>query len=258
MLIDVHVHYGYFFFPIHFSNADAIISIMDRFGIDLSLVSNARGIFYDFRDCNSEQFADIEKYPDRMRGYVVLNPNYPESSLEELEKYRTHKQFVGVKLHASWHNKPIDGKEFDVIFSRCDELGIPVLIHSYVVDDFSDQVSSPERIANVGRRYRNKIVLAHMGGNSRRTFRAIEGIDNIFVDISSGRERASQLYVWELERVSQAMDALGEDRVLFGSDFPLLDPSICLGMMEDANLSPAVREKINWKNADKLFRLRNE
>jgi Predicted metal-dependent hydrolase of the TIM-barrel fold len=255
MLIDVHVHYGYSFFPIEPANAETLISTMDKYKIDISMVSSFRGIFYDFRDCNSEMFRAIEAYPQRLQGYVVLNPNYPELSQAELKKYREHPQFAGVKLHASWHNKPIDGKEFAFIFDLCDEWDIPMLIHSYVEDDFSDQVSSPERIANVAKRHKNKIIMAHMGGNSRRACRAIANLENLYMDISSGRERASQLYVWELERIANAVKEVGADRILFGTDFPLLDPSICLGMFEDAILSEEDFQKIAWENAVGIFKI---
>jgi predicted TIM-barrel fold metal-dependent hydrolase len=124
-----------------------------------------------------------------------------------------------------------------------------------VVGDFEDQVSSPERIANVAKLHKNPIIVAHMGGNSRRTCKAIKGIENLYIDISSGRERASQLYVWELGRVEEAVKEIGADKVLFGSDLPLLDPAICMGMMEDSKLTEEEREKIMWKNAARIFKL---
>jgi predicted TIM-barrel fold metal-dependent hydrolase len=160
-----------------------------------------------------------------------------------------------VKLHASWHNRPIDGPEFAPIFELCEELALPVLIHSYVVDDFGDQNSCPERIANVAKRHKNPLIAAHMGGNARRCFKALRGLDHVYVDISSGRERASQLYVWRYGRVDEAVAELGAERVLFGSDFPLLDVSICMGMMADAHLDDNTRDLIMSGNARRIFGL---
>mgnify|MGYP005843142003 CR=1 FL=1 len=255
MIIDMHVHYGFLFFPINLFSSDDLVKKMDTFKIDVGIVSNVRGIFYDFRDCNRELHNAISKYPGRLKGYIVVNPNYIEESIEQIVEYSKEPQFVGVKLHASWHNKPIDGCEFAPIFEKCDELKLPVLVHSYVVDDFSDQVSSPERIVNVAKRYSNPIIVAHMGGNSKRTIKAVKNIENVYIDISSGRERASQLYVWQFGRVDEAVKELGADKILFGTDFPLLDPSICMGMMEDSYLGDEERELIMYKNACKVFNM---
>jgi uncharacterized protein len=253
MIIDVHVHYGYLFFPIKLFGVPDLIKKMDVFGLDISIISNLRGIFHDFRDCNRELYEAISGYPDRLKGYIVVNPNYPEESLRQIEEYSKIKQFIGVKLHASWHNQPIDNKKFDVIFEKCEELDLPVLVHSYVADDSADQVSCPERIANVAMRHKNPIIIAHMGGNSKRTARAVKDIGNVYIDISSGRERATQLYVWKLGRVDDAVRELGAERVLFGSDFPLLDPSICMGMMEDSKISGREKELVMYKNAKRIF-----
>ena len=255
MIIDTHVHCGFFYFPIRQLDADGMLAVMDRFGIDISIISNIDGLFYDFNDCNDAIKLMLAKAPDRLKGYVVCNPNYLEKSLAEIKKYARHPDFVGVKLHASWHNRPIDGSEFAPIFELCEELMLPVLIHSYVVDDTGDQNSCPERIANVARRHKNPLITAHMGGNARRCFKALRNFEHVSVDISSGRERASQLYVWRCGRVDEAVIEMGAKRVIFGSDFPLLDVSICMGMMEDARLDDKTRDLIMSGNAQRIFGL---
>jgi uncharacterized protein len=255
MIIDVHVHCGFMFFPIKASVSEDLIKAMDEFNIDVGIVSPIEGIFYASMDCNQKMYDSIKKFPDRLKGYIVVNPNYPMEAMEQLEKFSKIPQFIGVKVHPSWYNRPVDGPEFEPVFNKCEELDLPVLVHSYVIGDQEDQVSCPERIANVARRHGNPIIVAHMGGNSGRTCKVIKNIDNMYMDISSGRERASQLYVWELGRIDDAVKEIGADKILFGSDMPLLDPSICFGMMEDSNLSGEDREKIMWKNANRIFKL---
>jgi len=253
MIIDVHMHYGFLFFPIKLFKVEDMISKMDKFGIDMGMVSNLRGIFYDFRQCNSELRDAIAPYPDRLKGYIVVNPNYPEESLRQIEEFSRLPQFVGVKLHASWHNRPIDGEEFDPLFKMCEKLGLPVLVHSYVADDRADQVSCPERIANAAARHDIPVILAHMGGNAVRTAKAIKDIKNICVDISTGRERAAQLYVWNLGRIDDCVREIGAERVLFGSDMPVIDPAVSMGMLEDSQISAREKELIMYKNAERIF-----
>jgi Predicted metal-dependent hydrolase of the TIM-barrel fold len=255
MLIDVHLHYGFEFFPIRASVSEDLIRAMNKFNIDVGIVSSVGGIWYTYPDCNREMYDSIKKFPDRLKGYIVVNPNYPGAAIRQLEEYSQIPQFVGVKVHPSWHNKFVDGPEYEPIFQKCEELNLPVLVHSYVIDDYEDQVSCPERIANVARKHKNPIIVAHMGGNSKRACKAIKDVDNLYMDISSGRERASQLYVWELGRVENAAREIGAEKILFGSDLPLLDPAICIGLMEDSVLSDKERELIMWKNSSKIFKI---
>lgn len=255
MIIDVHLHYGFMFFPIRASVAADLIKAMDKFHINVGIVSSVGGIWYTSPDCNREMYDSIKKFPDRLKGYIVVNPNYPELALQHLDEYSQISQFIGVKVHPSWHNQPVDGPAFEPIFQRCEELNLPVLVHSYVSGDSEDQVSCPERIANVAGRHKNPIIVAHMGGNAARACKAIKNLDNVYMDISSGRERASQLYVWELGRVENAVKEIGAAKILFGSDLPLLDPAICMGMMADSILSDRERELIMWKNASRIFKI---
>lgn len=253
--IDVHVHCGFIFFPIAPLDPAGLVNAMDRYGIDMAMVSNIDGLFYDYTDCNRLMFDAIAPFSTRLKGYIVVNPNYVDDSLAQIEHYSKLPQCCGVKLHASWHNKPIDSPAFRPLFEACEQLDLPVLVHSYVADDYQDQVSCPERVANAAARYENQVILAHMGGNARRAIRAIKDCSNVSIDISCGRERASQLYVWEYNRVGEAVAALGADRVVYGTDFPLLDISICNGMIADATLSQDDLDLIHYKNACRIFKL---
>lgn len=257
MIIDMHTHCGYQFFPMRAEDGAKMLEVMDRFDIDVAVISNIEGIFYDFRSANQRLETILGQAPQRLFGYVIVNPNYPDESLELIARYAAHPQFVGVKLHASWHNKPIDGPEFDTLFAACEKYGLPVLIHSYVVDDAADQISSPERIMRVAARHANPLIIAHMGGNHRRMIRAVlEGGNppHVYTDISTGRERASQLHAWSVGRIEEAVHALGANKILFGTDFPPLDPAISFGMMEDAQLAPQDKQAIYCRNAAGIFR----
>lgn len=256
-IIDVHTHCGYQFFPMRCDNASHVLTVMDRFGIDLTVLSSIEAIFYDFRGANERIEQVLLACPERLYGYIVVNPNYPHESQELIGRYAEHPQFLGVKMHPSWHNKAIDGTAFAPLFASCEKHGLPVLIHSYVVDDAADQVSSPERILRVAKRHANPLIIAHMGGNHHRMIRAMLDEGNpahVFTDISTGRERASQLYAWSVRRVEDAVQALGAEKILFGTDFPPLDPSISFGMMRDAQLSVDEQEAIYWRNARRIFK----
>ena len=58
-----------------------------------------------------------------------------------------------------------------------------------------------------------------------------------------------------LATVRAAVAIAGPDRLLWGSDAPLLEPSFVLGTYRDAGLAPDALERVFWGNAAALFGL---
>ena len=253
MIIDIHGHYGYSFFPIVVEEEDAIVRYLDIYRIDKCIVSNFRGLFYSLDNANDEVMKAVKKHPGRLYGYIVVNPNYPERSVEEIRLYSSTDGFVGVKIHPAWHGVPVDSELFEPIFNICDELDLPILAHSFVSEYLGDQVSAPERLARVATKHSTKIIMGHMGGNSRRGIKAAKGIDNLFVEISGGRQDADSPCGWNTQRVEEAVKELGEKKVMFGTDLPLVEPGCSMGIMDDADLGIELRNMIMYKNALDVF-----
>ena len=88
--------------------------------------------------------------------------------------------------------------------------------------------------------------MGHMGGMEWKaaTERAKEA-DNVYLEICSGFSLRN--------KIEDAVEAVGAQRVLFGSDMTLLDPASSLGMVLDAEISSEEKKKILYKNAEELF-----
>jgi len=255
MIIDVHAHCGYMFFPIRIEKEDEIVNLLDKYKIDKCIISHIKGIFYDFRGANEELLKGMRKYPSRLYGYVIVNPNYLDESLAEIEKYAKIENFVGVKLHPMWHATSPNSKPYRLIFEKCEELKLPVLVHSFDPDTQETNISAPEKLAQVAGKYTIPIIMAHLGGNEKRGVQSAKHVENLYVDISGGRQDADQQYVWSPQRIELAVGELGPERVLFGTDLPLIDPSITLGMMRDAQISEKEKDMIFYLNAQRIFKL---
>ena len=254
MIIDCHAHLGWWFFPIKQESGADLIPIMDKWHIDKAVCSSVRAIMEDCRNANKQVEEWIAPYSGRLYGYIVLNPHYPEIWQRDLETYAANPQFVGVKLHPAWHSCPIDSKPYAAIFKRCEELKLPILAHSYDPTPDTISPSAPERLARVAQEYDMQIIMGHMGGNAVRGIKACaSSTSNLSLEISAGRENAGQQYAWDLLRVRRAVDALGAERVLFGSDMPLVDPAICFGAIRDTDLTPEQHDLIMWKNAARIL-----
>jgi len=94
------------------------------------------------------------------------------------------------------------------------------------------------------------LVLAHWGGGLffYELMRSVrQSLGNLYYDTAA----SPFLYDPRVYRV--AVEILGADRILFGSDYPLISPSRYFKEMEEAGLSPDERERILGANALELL-----
>jgi hypothetical protein len=88
--------------------------------------------------------------------------------------------------------------------------------------------------------------MGHMGGdNWQEGIEAAAKTNNIYLEPCSSFPDA--------DKVLAAVEAVGPDRVLFGSDSNLLNPAFTVGMVADTDLSIEIKRKIFYENAQRLF-----
>lgn len=61
--------------------------------------------------------------------------------------------------------------------------------------------------------------------------------------------------MWNQETLACAVSALGADRIMFAVDYPYVDSGSAVDRIEKADISREDKEKICYKNAEKLFRV---
>ncbi len=134
-------------------------------------------------------------------------------SLKTLETALNHTdKILGVKLHPTFDRVPVTHAEYDPIFYRLEEDGLIALVHCGRWVEVSGSHHAIERAIE----YPDiTFVLAHMGGNeldlSLKTITAVEALENIYLDTSNCRVP---------KVIEKAVETLGPDRILFGSDTP--------------------------------------
>lgn len=145
----------------------------------------------------------IAEHPDRFLGWIFLNPLAGDGPAE-IERWRAVPGFVGVKLHPHWHGWPIAGAL--PIAQRCEQLGLPILIHLGFAERGQWRVLA-DRCPKL------KMVFAHCGmPHFDRMWHAIKDDHRLWVDVSSP-------YLDE-QLVRDAVAVLGPERVLYGTDAP--------------------------------------
>jgi len=161
------------------------------------------------REQNDAVLEAIRVAPDRLLGYVYLNPKHPEASLEEIERCVVRGPMVGIKL---WIAMRCCEPPLDPLMRRAGELRLPVLQHTFFrLGGNLPGESSPDDLVQLAARHPQvNFICAHTGADWERGIRAVRPQKNISVDVCGMDPHAG----W----VEMAVRELGHQRVLFGSD----------------------------------------
>jgi hypothetical protein len=208
-------------------------------------VATSPGQVLSINDFISESVVDSGGF---FAGFCSLHPDMTEKEIDrEILRIETL-GLIGVKLHPDFQRFRADGKRamkiFEVIGSR-----LPVLIHA---GDSRYEFSSPHKIAKAKKHFPQlTLIAAHLGGWSEWDSAVLElaGYDKLYVDTSSS------LYALSPDKAVEYISAFGEERVLFGTDYPMWDIKEELQRFNKLELTDSAREKILYKNAHKLLNL---
>jgi len=240
MIIDAHAHIACWEELGISGDADYVIELMDLYNIDVACISNSRALRYNFIEGNESILKAVRKYPKRLLGYAAINPWYGEEAVKEVERRINRDGMIGLKLHVSHTRINYHSSLYDPIFEEASDLGVPVLIHCY------DGGASADRVA--AKHPKVKLILGHMGGAD--WFDAIlvaERHRNIYLEICSS--------IVERGMIESAVRRVGAERVLFGTDMPLLDPVVSLSKVLDAEISESEKDLILGENMRKILGL---
>lgn len=163
-------------------------------------------IYHIYPDPDNEPiFQAVEEHPHRFLGWIFVNPKGQKDQIAEFEKYKEHPGFVGVKAHPFWnHHMPVG---LIPVAQKLVKTGKPMLIHV----GFGEEGNYDALLRHVPDL---KLILAHTGFPLySKTWKAIRDKKNVFVDLSQ------TTYVGE-KTMRQAVEYLGVDRCLFGTDGP--------------------------------------
>jgi predicted TIM-barrel fold metal-dependent hydrolase len=210
-----------------------------RRGVISSSLSNVAKTPEEYRLGNREVAKYSEKYTGRFRPSCVVTPFQVDEALREIEECRKLGfvwlgEFCNYMTHYRY-----DTPEWAQVMQLAAKLNMVIQIHTdvaemrYLADHFP----------------RNTIVFPHLGGNKKDIADRIAIVaahPNCSIDISgSGQERVGILEL--------AVKEIGADRVLYGSDFTINEPSGVIARVDNAFLTPEDREKILYKNVQRLI-----
>jgi uncharacterized protein len=228
---------------------DQLLHFADRVGIERICVFMGLRWSYDpspddMRQQNEEVIAAVRHRPDRVLGFVYLNPNHLEASLAELDRCVKDGPLVGVKL---WVAARCNSASLDPIVKRAQQLLAPVLQHAYrKAGGNLPGESTPADLAALSRRHpQATFICAHVAAEWETGIRVLRDCPNVSVDISGSDPTAGL--------TEMAVRDLGVERVIFGSDAGGRSYASQLGKVFGARISNREKELIFAGNFKRML-----
>lgn len=246
-VVDTHVHLGGW----NCSYADSgrveeTIQEMERCGIQSAIATSLWACFGEVALGNKYVADASVTYTDRIYGYLTLDPKHEDETARQIETYRTHPGFKGIKLHGQTHGIDVTDSRCEQILKFANEQEWPLLIHQTKI--------SPKPWDEICRQYpKANFIIAHVGGAGMDDADALaladlaSEIHNLYFDIAATRNH----YGFLEELISRA----GANKILYGSDYPLMDFGFELGQVLYSRIDRGKKELILSGNARRIFRL---
>ncbi|MPZ52518.1 MAG: amidohydrolase family protein [Acidimicrobiia bacterium] len=188
---------------------DQVVHAMDGNGIEKAIVQPFPGA-PDAVQVHNEIAALGDSIGSRVLGLASVNPHMDHAKYQaEIRRCVDDLGFVGVKLHTLGHAVHPVSDDALVVFETAAALGIVVMVHTGPGMPFAD----PTHLLERARQFPDTpIVLAHAGASASpgSAIAVAKQCDNIYLEPS-----------WcKATEVRAMINALGPDRVLFGTDTP--------------------------------------
>lgn len=244
-VIDFHSHLGRWErFGVD-DESTRYIRLMDEAGIDQTLVNC---IFHgSAKRSNDITFEFVNKNPDRFLSVAFVTPYYPEECIPELERCFDQLDMKFLKIYPDYFGKPNDDVAYFPIYEFLNDRSLSVMAHAKYPFDKPD-LNLTNRYTQLAERFPNvKWVLAHAGGGGDDEVEAAKAVPSVYLETCGSGARYNG--------VKNSVEGAGADRVLFGTDAPLLDQRHQIAKVTTADISEDAKKRVLGLNAIELLGL---
>ena len=243
MIIDAHVHVGTSVFFHMQADEDLLVRQADAAGFDRLFITELNALFYDMREGNDALARRVARHPDRLIGYVsVPTPRLTAAAVEEVRRCHEQYGFRGLKIYSHPEASIAEPGTFALLEAAA-QYGMPILAHT--TPDECDYLMEHVPAA--------RLLMAHMGGHPyafgdwHRAVAVAKKHKNLLLDTAS-----SQI---DNGMIEWAVAELGPEKILFGSDMPLLDPHTQFAKVSGADINDQAKALILGGNLARLLEL---
>ena len=242
------------------------------------------------REANDYLARSIGAHPGRLAGFATLPTGAPEAGAEELERTVVEHGFKGALINGHVRGRFLDDRFFWPIFECAERLGVPIYVHptpppATVRDAYygglPPLVGQTLSMAGWGWHVDTglhvlrliaggvldeypqlQLIVGHMGealpfflARSSRVLRQQAGLSRPLEDYMAQNFHFTTSGMFTYPPLICLLEVVGADRVMFSVDYPYSSNSEGRDFVLGAPISDHDREKIAFRNADRLLGL---
>jgi len=276
MVLDINAYVGHWpFKQLQYNSCPKLLERMDRFGVDVSVISNLNGIFYkNTQSANEELYNELRsetRFKDRFIPFAVINPLYA-GWRDDLELCLSAMGMKGIRLFPQYHDYEMTEPSLAELIKRARDHGVPVAFDIRMVDsrqrswldiplfDYNAPVKkdiifkewSLKNIIPVLREVPDaKYIVVNLANSLSLNDEELELIKkcDILFD-TSGREIRAE------DSLNELMMRFGKEKFAFGTHAPLLDyvtGRLRIESMSDEEADESVKELLRSGNAKRIL-----
>ena len=241
-VIDYHGHVGRWERYGMVDDPELILGAMDAVGIDIACLFH---IFHPDGTTGNDLTAQfVARNPDRFVGFAYVSPTMPDRMVPELERAIDTLGFPAIKLYPPYTPWPFNEEPWHPIYEFAQDRGLAIIFHT---DHFIN--SRPRYFEDLAPAYpRVNFVSAHCGNVPEARAEAIAAarkFPNVYLETCSTYRTPGV--------IEELVEKGGADRVLYGSDMPLMDPRPQIGKIITARISSEAKRMALGENAARLL-----
>jgi uncharacterized protein len=239
---------------------DQVVQKMDRAGIEraflIAVKAGSVGHPANFQLPYEAVAEAIQRYPDRFYGLAGIDPTEGMRGVRELERAVKELGFIGAHLYPHWFEMAPDHARYYPFYAKCVELDIPIQMQvghclRYSVERPLKSVGRPITLDTVACDFPElKVIGIHIGWPWTEEMIAVAyKHPNVYIGCDAYAPKH-----WP-DPFVHFINTFGQDKVIFGTDFPVIDPERAIDEIEELGFRPIPKRKLLRDNVIALYKL---
>ncbi|HCI86819.1 MAG TPA: hypothetical protein DHV68_08245 [Dehalococcoidia bacterium] len=241
-----------------FSTVEGLIQSMDSAGVDVSVCAGFGWTDPEIAtESNNYNISAAQQYADRLVAFCSVNPLWGESAVQEVERCHEAGALGIGELHPNTQGIiDADLAALAPVFDKAKELEMPIMLHASepVGHGYPGKgtVTPDLLMALVNAFPNNKLIFSHFGGGLPFYGLMNEvnaALKNVYFD------SAAFPFLYRPEVFEVSARAVGAEKILFASDYPLVSQKRALNEFREAKLRDGDTNIIQGVNAAALLKI---
>jgi hypothetical protein len=239
------------------ATAEHLVQAMQVAGVDRSVVMGMGWATYGLaREANDYIINSVARFPRQLSGFCSVNPSWGTDAVRELERCAVAGLLGVGELHPDTQGFDLtDPRAMSPLMGQARELAWPVVVHASepVGHQYPGKGhTTPDKVYRFIQNFpENIIICAHWGGGL--PFYALmpevpRVLRNVYFD------SAASPFLYRHEVFAAVAGLVGADKIVFGTDYPLIGHRRLLKQVQDAGLGASASAAILGGNAAGLLR----